>query len=111
MGMYLWLAVFNLQPHKEERFLYPIYPLIVYAAAEAFDCIQKLTFKLFCVDKNQHYLALTNWMSAMTVVVASLLALSRMTALYTHYNAPTAVWSDLSLLPLNETFVPHSNGP
>ena len=24
----LWLAIFCLQPHKEERFLYPIYPLI-----------------------------------------------------------------------------------
>nr|GEV60224.1 dol-P-Man:Man(6)GlcNAc(2)-PP-Dol alpha-1,2-mannosyltransferase [Tanacetum cinerariifolium] len=31
--VYIWLAFMSLQPHKEERFLYPIYPLICVAAA------------------------------------------------------------------------------
>ncbi|KAL9680228.1 hypothetical protein QQ045_018106 [Rhodiola kirilowii] len=31
--MYIWLAFMSLQPHKEERFLYPIYPLICVAAS------------------------------------------------------------------------------
>lgn len=26
---YLWLAIFTLQPHKEERFMYPAYPALV----------------------------------------------------------------------------------
>ena len=26
LPIYLWLAIFSLQPHKEERFMYPIYP-------------------------------------------------------------------------------------
>ncbi|KAK5689522.1 mannosyltransferase [Elasticomyces elasticus] len=30
---YLWLAVFTLQPHKEERFMYPAYPLLALNAA------------------------------------------------------------------------------
>src|SRR5215469_8819932 len=30
---YLWLAIFSLQPHKEERFMYPIYPLLALNAA------------------------------------------------------------------------------
>ena len=25
---YLWLAIFNIQPHKEERFMYPAYPFL-----------------------------------------------------------------------------------
>lgn len=25
---YLWLAIFTLQPHKEERFMYPVYPAL-----------------------------------------------------------------------------------
>lgn len=25
---YLWLAIFSVQPHKEERFMYPIYPFL-----------------------------------------------------------------------------------
>jgi alpha-1,2-mannosyltransferase len=30
---YLWLAIFSLQPHKEERFMYPAYPLLGLNAA------------------------------------------------------------------------------
>jgi len=32
-GLYLWLGVFFLQPHKEERFLYVVYPLFCWHAA------------------------------------------------------------------------------
>lgn len=31
--LYLWLGIFVPQPHKEERFLYPVYPIICLAAA------------------------------------------------------------------------------
>lgn len=31
--MYLWFAIMFVQPHKEERFLYPVYPLIYFNAA------------------------------------------------------------------------------
>ncbi|CAI6334606.1 unnamed protein product [Periconia digitata] len=30
---YLWLGIFTLQPHKEERFMYPAYPLLAFNAA------------------------------------------------------------------------------
>lgn len=30
---YLWLAIFTLQPHKEERFMYPAYPALALNAA------------------------------------------------------------------------------
>lgn len=30
---YLWLAIFTVQPHKEERFMYPIYPALGFNAA------------------------------------------------------------------------------
>ncbi|KAI9812260.1 MAG: mannosyltransferase [Thelocarpon impressellum] len=32
---YLWLAVFTVQPHKEERFMYPAYPALALNAAVA----------------------------------------------------------------------------
>ena len=32
---YLWLIIFSLQPHKEERFMYPLYPLLALNAAIA----------------------------------------------------------------------------
>ncbi|EQC32299.1 hypothetical protein SDRG_10046 [Saprolegnia diclina VS20] len=31
--LYLWLGIMFLQPHKEERFLYPVYPYLCLAAA------------------------------------------------------------------------------
>lgn len=33
MPFYMWLGVMTLQPHKEERFMYPIYPAIAFNAA------------------------------------------------------------------------------
>ena len=44
LAMYLWLSVFWMQPHKEERFLFPVYPLICLAAALSVDTIQKLWY-------------------------------------------------------------------
>ncbi|KAK5119524.1 hypothetical protein LTR85_007624 [Meristemomyces frigidus] len=36
---YLWLAIFTLQPHKEERFMYPAYPALALNAALALHII------------------------------------------------------------------------
>jgi alpha-1,2-mannosyltransferase len=33
---YLWLSIFTLQPHKEERFMYPAYPALAFNAAMTF---------------------------------------------------------------------------
>ncbi|KAJ0046216.1 hypothetical protein Pint_04720 [Pistacia integerrima] len=39
---YIWLAFMSLQPHKEERFLYPIYPLVCVAASAVIDSFPDL---------------------------------------------------------------------
>ncbi|KUJ16952.1 glycosyltransferase family 22 protein [Mollisia scopiformis] len=36
---YLWLAIFSFQPHKEERFMYPMYPCLALNAAMALHII------------------------------------------------------------------------
>lgn len=36
---YLWLAIFTLQPHKEERFMYPAYPALAFNAATSLHII------------------------------------------------------------------------
>ncbi|KAJ4346549.1 uncharacterized protein N0V89_010480 [Didymosphaeria variabile] len=36
---YLWLAIFTLQPHKEERFMYPAYPALALNAATSLHII------------------------------------------------------------------------
>lgn len=35
LPFYMWLAIFTLQPHKEERFMYPAYPFLALNAAMA----------------------------------------------------------------------------
>ena len=37
----LWLFIFSIQPHKEERFMYPIYPLICATAAHTIKLIEQ----------------------------------------------------------------------
>jgi alpha-1,2-mannosyltransferase len=32
---YIWLGILTMQPHKEERFMYPVYPLLCFNAAVA----------------------------------------------------------------------------
>jgi alpha-1,2-mannosyltransferase len=39
---YLWLAIFSLQAHKEERFLYVAYPLVALNAAIAIYLVRSL---------------------------------------------------------------------
>ncbi|XVF04354.1 hypothetical protein REPUB_Repub05bG0075400 [Reevesia pubescens] len=40
--LYIWLAFMSLQPHKEERFLYPIYPLVCLAASAVIESFPDL---------------------------------------------------------------------
>ena len=98
-SMYLWLAVFWTQPHKEERFLFPIYPLIALNGAMTLDSMQKLAFRIFVKIKNKHYLDRTNWMALFSLAFFGLLSFSRILALYNHYGASMSVWMKLSHLP------------
>ncbi|KAI0888739.1 glycosyltransferase family 22 protein [Annulohypoxylon maeteangense] len=36
---YMWLGIFTIQPHKEERFMYPVYPFVALNAAIGFHII------------------------------------------------------------------------
>jgi alpha-1,2-mannosyltransferase len=63
LAMHVWLGIFIAQPHKEERFLFPAYPLICLAAASTLDYVQKLFFHIFIRIKSKHYLDHTNFIS------------------------------------------------
>ena len=99
LALYLWLVVFGLQPHKEERFLFPIYPLICLAAASALDSCQKLFYYLFVKVKARHYLTHTHWISISALTMYSVLCLSRIVAIYHNYHAPIDVWMHIAHMP------------
>jgi len=33
LPFYTWIGIMSIQPHKEERFMYPVYPLVCFNAA------------------------------------------------------------------------------
>ena len=99
--LHLWLLVFWLQPHKEERFLFPVYPLICLAGAMVIDSCQKLFYFAFVRVKSRHFLAHTRWLGLLAIGVTSLLSLSRMAALYQGYHGVTDTWMAVNQLEEN----------
>ena len=94
----LWLAVFWTRPHKEERFLFPVYPLVCLAAAMVIDSCQKICYFLFVRVKSRHFLVHTRWLGLVAVVCSALLSLSRMAALYQGYHGVTDTWMAVNQL-------------
>lgn len=66
---------------QEERFLFPIYPLICLCGALTLDAVQKIYFRLF-VRTGQHYLHHTSLIVFPVVFITSLLGVTRILALY-----------------------------
>ncbi|PWA95009.1 alg9-like mannosyltransferase family [Artemisia annua] len=53
--VYIWLAFMSLQPHKEERFLYPIYPLICVAAAAVIESFPDFFYDRYSSEQSFLY--------------------------------------------------------
>lgn len=97
---YLWLAVMMLQPHKEERFLFPVYPLISLCGAITLDICQKIFFRIksavLKINTATHYLNHTTFIAVFVVIMTVLLNLSRIFALYRNYHAPMDTFMEVS---------------
>lgn len=98
-GLYVWMLIFFSQAHKEERFLYPIYPLIAFGAASSIDCLEKLVSQLILNYKKGHYTDCTARFTGFVVFGIMLLGLSRTVALYKNYGGPFNAWLQVSHLP------------
>ncbi|KAF1816203.1 hypothetical protein P152DRAFT_504931 [Eremomyces bilateralis CBS 781.70] len=92
----LWLCIFTWQPHKEERFLYPIYPLLALNAAVTFHILL-----VICGSRNRKTLAgkVPAFMKLFGVVsfiaVCVVLGLGRAAGIFTAYSAPLQVYAPL----------------
>ncbi|XP_039296136.1 alpha-1,2-mannosyltransferase ALG9 [Nilaparvata lugens] len=95
--LYIWLAVFWIQPHKEERFLFPVYPLVCLCGAITLDAGQKLWFRMV-VRSGVHYLQHTTLVIIPALVVVCLLGLMRIVVLYKGYHAPMDIFMELNKL-------------
>lgn len=93
---YMWLGIFIVQPHKEERFMYPAYPFLALNAAIAFHM-----FLSFIGSSNPKELMGRVPAQFKLAVVLSLVLLSinagllRTVGMITAYNAPLKVFEPL----------------
>eukprot|EP00928_Gymnodinium_smaydae_P083339 TRINITY_DN66573_c0_g1_i1.p1 TRINITY_DN66573_c0_g1~~TRINITY_DN66573_c0_g1_i1.p1 ORF type:complete len:591 (-),score=90.40 TRINITY_DN66573_c0_g1_i1:56-1828(-) len=92
---FVWFSFFSLIPHKEERFLAPAYPILLFAAAAAAHYgSQLLESAVRRVSTTLARLMLR--LRVLFLALALLLSLSRILALQTGYSAPLAVYRALS---------------
>uniref|UniRef100_A0A7M4E8A7 Mannosyltransferase n=1 Tax=Crocodylus porosus TaxID=8502 RepID=A0A7M4E8A7_CROPO len=101
--MYLWIMIFFSQPHKEERFLFPIYPLICLCGAVALSALQKCYHFVFQRYRLEHYTVSSNWLALGTVFLFGLLSLSRSVALFKGYHGPLDLYPEFHRIATNPT--------
>jgi alpha-1,2-mannosyltransferase len=93
---YLWLTIFSLQPHKEERFMYPAYPLLALNAAISLHIVLgylgSTDPKIF-ISKIPARFKLAA--AVLVVIVAMDLGLLRIVGMITAYSAPLKVYTPL----------------
>ncbi|KAL7627339.1 mannosyltransferase [Parahypoxylon ruwenzoriense] len=93
---YMWLAIFTIQPHKEERFMYPMYPFIALNAALGLHIILSAfgnSDPKTLVGKIPARLKLL--VVAGVILVSMDLGIARVIGLYTAYSAPLKVYQPL----------------
>jgi len=126
---YLWLAIFTLQPHKEERFMYPVYPFLALNAALAFHIIINIIDAAIpsssTPSKNDNHVRIVgsakpttpSWLSSISpttvlrvlkpasiaafLLLTTTINLSRSLGLATAYSAPLSIYT--SLPPVNSS--------
>ncbi|KAI1073471.1 Alg9-like mannosyltransferase [Whalleya microplaca] len=93
---YMWLGIFTLQPHKEERFMYPMYPFIALNAAIGFHII----LSAFGTSDPKTLIGKIPARLKLLVVTTTLLlsldlGVARVIGLYTAYSAPLKLYQPL----------------
>lgn len=108
--LYLWLLVFFPQPHKEERFLFPIYPMITLCGAITVDVFQRLFYRIKYlivsskIAVGSHYLDHTMFIAIFVMLLSTLLGLSRVFSLYRNYHAPMDIFMELNQFTTSQEY-------
>ncbi|CAG8555774.1 1225_t:CDS:10 [Paraglomus occultum] len=95
---YLWLLIFTLQPHKEERFLFVAYPLVCLNASIALFLMRSWLSSAFVYflpkyKGNKKYNRMcTTVVTVIVFIIAGLTSFSRVLALYHYYHAPYSLY-------------------
>ncbi|KJH43721.1 plasmid Maintenance Protein [Dictyocaulus viviparus] len=82
-----WCIIFFNQSHKEERFLFPIYPLIALLAAVSLDSAERL------INRYIPSFSFVSWLTVMFFILASI---SRTFALHKNFSAHIEIYKSLN---------------
>ncbi|KAG5647748.1 hypothetical protein DXG03_008471 [Asterophora parasitica] len=98
LPFYVWIGILTLQAHKEERFMFPAYPLLCFNAAVTLYLMRGWQEALFIKVTRSPYRASQSMLFArftLSVIAAtSTLSFFRIMALWEYYHAPmTVVWA------------------
>ena len=98
---YLWLAIFTLQPHKEERFIYPAYPFLALNASIALH----MFLTQLGTSNSKHLIGRIPTTLKLAVIFPTIflslnIGLLRILGTVTSYRAPLQIYS---ALPTNHT--------
>lgn len=95
---FMWLAIFTATPHKEERFMYVVYPALCMNAAFAFDIVILLVQLVSRIVGLARISRVLKTFARVSIVLGFIVvSLSRSAALSYYYGAPTKVYEELSL--------------
>ncbi|EPX73212.1 mannosyltransferase complex subunit Alg9 [Schizosaccharomyces octosporus yFS286] len=99
---YLWLLIFLLQPHKEERFMYPIYPVLCLAGAVGLDMFVKINMNLYTsVTRRARSTFPVRILVLIIYALMGFISIARILAVQ-NYNAPMIVYPALTYLEASE---------
>ncbi|KAG6814143.1 hypothetical protein H0H92_002138 [Tricholoma furcatifolium] len=98
LPFYLWFTILTLQAHKEERFMFPAYPLLCFNAAVTLYLLRGYQEALFIKLTSSPYRAsqsqIFSRFTLSVVVATSVISFSRIMALWHYYHTPmTVVWA------------------
>jgi alpha-1,2-mannosyltransferase len=104
---YLWLGIFSFQPHKEERFMYPVYPALALNAAMALHIILVAFGNAdpkTLVGKIPARLKL--FIVSICMIGSIDIGLARMYGVYNAYSAPLKIYEPLRIAGVGALGVP-----
>lgn len=93
--MYIWIAFMSLQPHKEERFLYPIYPLVCIAASAVIDSFPDLFRDKYSSNDNSMLVTGAKFLRPFILGVILCCSHARTFSLINGYSAPIEIYKHL----------------
>ena len=92
-GLYLWVGFFSCIPHKEERFMFPVYPLLCFAAALAIATSSRLLCALLPSRLAGRRLRFT--LAGGVVALCATISAMRAAGQVIYYGAPLRLYSEL----------------